>query len=72
MLICMSLLQVMYLALGSVHPVTLAVANTLKRVFLIATSLIVFKNQVTPLGYVGSAIAIAGVQLYSLARQYYA
>eukprot|EP00953_Heterococcus_sp_UTEX-ZZ885_P006374 3899-Heterococcus_DN1.PRE.1 len=52
--------EVMYLALGSVHPVTLAVANTLKRVFLIATSLIVFKNEVTPLGYVGSAIAIAG------------
>lgn len=40
----------MYLALGSVHPVTLAVGNTLKRVFIIVASLLVFRNPITPAG----------------------
>jgi Triose-phosphate Transporter family len=42
--------QVMYLALGNVHPVTLAVGNTLKRVFIIVASLVVFRNPITPMG----------------------
>eukprot|EP00611_Tribonema_gayanum_P027030 TRINITY_DN6575_c0_g1_i5.p1 TRINITY_DN6575_c0_g1~~TRINITY_DN6575_c0_g1_i5.p1 ORF type:complete len:409 (+),score=155.03 TRINITY_DN6575_c0_g1_i5:122-1228(+) len=63
--------EVMYLALGSVHPVTLAVGNTLKRVFIIIASLVVFRNPITPAGAAGSAVAIAGVQLYSWARQRY-
>lgn len=64
-------LQVMYLALGSVHPTTLAVGNTMKRVFIVVASLIVFKTPISKLGMVGSAIAVGGVLVYSLARQHY-
>lgn len=64
-------LQVMYLALESVHPTTLAVGNTMKRVFIVVASLIVFKTPISKLGMVGSAIAVGGVLVYSLARQHY-
>eukprot|EP00903_Cladosiphon_okamuranus_P019421 g17856.t1 len=63
--------EVMYLALGSVHPTTLAVGNTMKRVFIVVASLIVFKTPISKLGMVGSAIAVGGVLVYSLARQHY-
>ncbi|CAM9958945.1 unnamed protein product [Ectocarpus sp. 12 AP-2014] len=63
--------EVMYLALGSVHPTTLAVGNTMKRVFIVVASLIVFKTPISRLGMVGSAIAVGGVLVYSLARQHY-
>ncbi|CAM9442263.1 unnamed protein product [Pylaiella littoralis] len=63
--------EVMYLALGSVHPTTLAVGNTMKRVFIVVASLLVFKTPISKLGMVGSAIAVAGVLVYSLARQHY-
>lgn len=55
--------------MDAIHPVTHAVANTLKRVFLIAVSIIMFGHKLTPLGSVGSAVAIVGVLLYSLAKQ---
>jgi solute carrier family 35 protein E1 len=47
--------------------VTHAVGNTIKRVVIIAASILVFKNPITLQGYIGSGIAIAGVLLYSLA-----
>lgn len=56
--------------LGVVHPVTHAVGNTFKRVFLIATSIIVFKSKLTPLAAMGSFMAIAGVLLYSLTKEW--
>lgn len=64
-------LKVMYLALGSVHPTTLAVGNTMKRVFIVVASLLVFKTPISQMGMVGSAIAVGGVLVYSLARQHY-
>lgn len=63
--------KVMYLALGSVHPTTLAVGNTMKRVFLVAASLIVFKTPITRMGMVGSVIAVGGVLVYSLTKQHF-
>ncbi|EEC47468.1 predicted protein [Phaeodactylum tricornutum CCAP 1055/1] len=63
--------EVMYLALGNVHPVTLAVGNTMKRVIIMVASVMVFQNEITPQAAVGSAIGIAGVLLYSLTKQYY-
>ena len=66
-----SLCQVMYLALGSVHPTTLAVGNTMKRVFIVVASLIVFKTPMTGMGMVGSAIGIGGVLVYSLTKQHF-
>lgn len=63
--------EVMYLALSNVHPVTLAVGNTMKRVFIMVASVLVFRNQVSLQAGIGSAIGISGVLLYSLTKQYY-
>lgn len=63
--------EVMYLALSNVHPVTLAVGNTMKRVFIMVASVLVFRNPVSLQAGIGSAIGIAGVLLYSLVKQYY-
>lgn len=63
--------EVMYLALGSVHPITLAVGNTMKRVFILVASVVVFRNVITTQAAVGSAIGMSGVLLYSLTKQYY-
>jgi len=57
-----------FLALSSVHPVTHAVANTIKRVAVIVVTVLWFRNPLTLTGALGSAIAIAGVLLYSLAK----
>lgn len=61
--------EVAFYCLDAIHPVTHAVANTVKRVFLIGVSILVFGHKLTPLGSIGSAVAIAGVLLYSLAKQ---
>lgn len=63
--------EVMYMALGSVHPVTLAVGNTMKRVFILVASVLVFKNEISVQAGIGSAVGIAGVLLYSLTKQYF-
>lgn len=63
--------EVMYLALGSVHPVTLAVGNTMKRVFILVASVMVFRNPISVQAMIGSAVGIGGVLLYSLTKQYY-
>lgn len=58
-------------ALGVLSPVTHSVANTLKRVVIIVASAIVFKTPITPLGAIGSGIAVLGTLLYSLAKGKY-
>lgn len=63
--------EVMYLALSNVHPVTLAVGNTMKRVFIMVASVLVFRNPVSLQAGIGSTIGISGVLLYSLTKQYY-
>jgi len=63
--------EFMYLALSNVHPVTLAVGNTMKRVFIILASVIVFHNPVSVQAAIGSAVGIGGVLLYSLTKQHY-
>jgi len=60
--------EVAFLALGKLDPVSHAVSNTMKRVVIIITAIIVFGNPVTPLGVAGSSIAIFGTLLYSLAK----
>jgi len=57
-----------FLALSSVHPVTHAVANTIKRVAVIVVSVLYFHNPLTLTGAAGSAVATFGVFLYSLAK----
>jgi solute carrier family 35, member E1 len=63
--------EVAFKALDSVHPVTHAVANTVKRVVIIVASVFVFKNPVTKANAVGSSIALLGVLLYSIAKNYF-
>jgi solute carrier family 35 protein E1 len=57
--------QVAYQALEKVEPITHAVGNVGKRIFVIGFSIIAFGNAITPQTAVGSAIAIAGAGLYS-------
>ena len=45
--------------------------NTIKRVVIILTSVIVFGTKMTSQGVLGSSIAILGVLLYSLAKDYF-
>jgi solute carrier family 35 protein E1 len=59
-----------FLALGRVTPVTHAVANTVKRIVIILVSVGIFSTKMTPLGMVGSGIAVFGAFLYALAKQF--
>lgn len=63
--------EVAFLALDNVAPVTHALGNTIKRVVIILTSVLVFGSTMTTQGAIGSAIAIGGVLLYSLAKNYF-
>jgi len=57
--------QVAFNTLERVAPVSHGVANVVKRVFIIVTSVLFFGNQVTPKTAVGTAVALAGVYLYT-------
>ena len=60
--------EVAMLALNNVHPVTHAVANTLKRVVILLACVLFFHTPMTPLCMAGSSIAIGGSYLYALAK----
>jgi solute carrier family 35 protein E1 len=60
--------EVAFLTLDAVAPVTHALGNTIKRVVIILTSVVVFGTKMTKTGALGSSIAIFGVLLYSLAK----
>ncbi|XP_010485402.1 PREDICTED: phosphoenolpyruvate/phosphate translocator 2, chloroplastic-like isoform X2 [Camelina sativa] len=61
--------QVSYMILEMVSPVTHSVGNCVKRVVVIASSIIFFQTPVSPLNSIGTATALAGVYLYSRARR---
>jgi len=63
--------EVAFLTLDNVAPVTHALGNTIKRVVIIITSVLVFGTKMTSQGVLGSSIAIGGVLLYSLAKNYF-
>jgi solute carrier family 35 protein E1 len=58
-----------FLALGRVNAVTHAIANTVKRIVIILATVVIFKTKLTPLGMLGSGIAVFGAFLYALAKQ---
>jgi solute carrier family 35, member E1 len=64
--------QVAFLALGQVHPITHAVGNTIKRVVVLVASVIAFNHKMRPMSIGGSALAVTGTLLYSLAKNRYA
>lgn len=59
--------QSSYQALDEISPLTFSVGNTMKRVVVIVSSVLVFRNPVRLLNALGSAIAIFGTFLYSQA-----
>ncbi|XP_047332512.1 triose phosphate/phosphate translocator, chloroplastic-like [Impatiens glandulifera] len=60
--------QVATNTLERVAPLTHAVGNVLKRVFVIGFSIVVFGNKISSQTGIGTAIAIAGVAIYSLIK----
>ena len=60
--------EVAFLTLSNVAPVTHALGNTIKRVVIILASVIWLGSTMTRQGVFGSALAIGGVLLYSLAK----
>ncbi|GLT53647.1 hypothetical protein SLA2020_269050 [Shorea laevis] len=61
--------QVSYMILEKVSPVTHAVGNCAKRVVVIISSVIFFQTPVSPINSLGTAVALAGVFLYSRAKR---
>ncbi|KAA8548123.1 hypothetical protein F0562_004616 [Nyssa sinensis] len=61
--------QVSYMILQMVSPVTHAVGNCVKRVVVIVSSVIVFQTPISPINSLGTALALAGVFLYSRAKR---
>ncbi|KAE8713307.1 Xylulose 5-phosphate/phosphate translocator [Hibiscus syriacus] len=59
--------QSSYEALDEISPLTFSVGNTMKRVVVIVSTVLVFRNPVRPLNALGSGIAILGTFLYSQA-----
>lgn len=55
-----------------ISPVTFSVGNTMKRVAVVVSSVMFFRNPVSLLNWVGSFVAIFGTYLYSLATDRHA
>jgi len=61
--------QLSFSVLERVSPVTHSVGNSLKRVVIIAASVIVFRNPVSATNIAGTALAIAGVVWYGRVKK---
>mmetsp|Transcript_16007 Transcript_16007/g.24226 ORF Transcript_16007/g.24226 Transcript_16007/m.24226 type:complete len:399 (-) Transcript_16007:141-1337(-) len=57
-----------YKFLGEVNAVTHAVANVMRRILMIATSVLVFGTKIGPLNMLGSVLACAGAFSYSVVK----
>ncbi|MEW5296931.1 MAG: hypothetical protein WDW36_000177 [Sanguina aurantia] len=65
--------QASYMVLEQgVSPVSFSVGNTMKRVVVVVSSVIFFQNPVSALNWAGSATAILGTYLYSMASDKHA
>ena len=62
------LFEASYMVLDQgISPVTFSVGNTMKRVAVVVSSVMFFRNPVSALNWVGSGVAILGTYLYSVA-----
>ncbi|KAM0894634.1 hypothetical protein ACQ4PT_024333 [Festuca glaucescens] len=57
--------EVSYSLLARISPVTHSVANSVKRVVVIVSSVIFFRTPISPINAFGTAVALVGVFLYS-------
>ena len=68
--LCFQLYQAFsFLVLERVTPVTHSVGNSLKRVFVIACSVIIFRNPVSMTNIAGTTLAIFGVFMYGAVKR---
>ncbi|KAI3804763.1 hypothetical protein L1987_26560 [Smallanthus sonchifolius] len=61
--------QVSYMSLDEISPLTFSIGNTMKRISVIVSSIIIFRTPVQPVNALGAAIAVLGTFLYSQAKQ---
>jgi solute carrier family 35 protein E1 len=61
--------EVSFMALDNIDALSHALASTLRRVFIITSSMVVFGNKMTSLGIVGTILAVGGTLLYSATKQ---
>lgn len=61
--------QVSYMSLDQISPLTFSIGNTMKRISVIVSSIIIFHTPVQPVNALGAAIAILGTFFYSQAKQ---
>ena len=59
--------EVAFCTLSMIHPVTFALANTIKRSIVVVASLTFFHKSLPPLGTTGAALALVGALGYSIA-----
>ena len=57
--------QVSYMSLDEISPLTFSIGNTMKRISVIVSSIIIFHTPVQPINALGAAIAVLGTFLYS-------
>ena len=57
--------QVSYMSLDEISPLTFSIGNTMKRISVIVSSIIIFHTPVQPVNALGAAIAVLGTFLYS-------
>ncbi|PIA32015.1 hypothetical protein AQUCO_04700118v1 [Aquilegia coerulea] len=61
--------QFSYMSLDEISPLTFSIGNTMKRISVIVSTIIIFRTPVQPINALGAAIAIFGTFLYSQAKQ---
>mmetsp|Transcript_5523 Transcript_5523/g.8576 ORF Transcript_5523/g.8576 Transcript_5523/m.8576 type:complete len:365 (-) Transcript_5523:36-1130(-) len=61
---------VSFMVLNHVCAVTFSVLGTMKRLFVIISSVIVFGNNISPMNGIGICIAVVGVSLYNRCRDH--
>lgn len=62
--------ELSFKVLNKVNAVSHAIANTVKRVVIILSSVLVFRNPLNLQGQIGSAVSILGLFIYSLSETY--
>lgn len=61
--------QVSYMSLDEISPLTFSIGNTMKRITVIVSSIIIFQTPIQPVNALGAAIAVFGTFLYSQAKK---
>jgi len=58
------------MSLNEISPLTFSIGNTMKRVSVIVSSIIIFHTPLNPISAVGATVAILGTFLYSQVSYY--